>query len=164
MKRITEASVKEEIPKYRHSITGQVKFHEVDSFGVVHNIQYFYFLEWARTKYLEMVGMPLTNKTFTADFPLMTVHHEMDYFNPLYFTDEYEIFSRTVKVGKSSIVMENIITNLAGDVCIKASVTLVHLSTENYRPDRLPQSIRNMIVQIEGDNVEVADNLKILKT
>jgi acyl-CoA thioester hydrolase len=157
MKRITEKDVLEELKLYKHMMRGQVKFHEVDSFGVVHNIQYFYFLEWARTKYLEFAGMPLNDKTYTAENPIMTVHHEMDYFNPLYFNNNYEMYSRVRKIKNSSMIFDNIITNEDGRAIVKASVVLVYLSNEDYKPARVPQDFRDHILQIEGENVEITD-------
>lgn len=157
MKRLTEEDVIKEIGKYKFVTSDQVKFHEVDSFGVVHNIQYFYYFEWARTKYLEWVGFPLNHKTFTAEHPIMTVHHEMDYFNPLYFTNQYEILTRTSLIKNSSLIMENIIRNLEGRISVKASVTLVYMSNEDYRPTRIPDEHRDTIIQMEGDDIIVVD-------
>jgi YbgC/YbaW family acyl-CoA thioester hydrolase len=157
MKRITEEDVQKEIAKFKFVTSDQVKFHEVDSFGVVHNIQYFYFLEWARTKYLEWVGFPLNHHTFTAEHPIMTVHHEMDYFNPMYFTNEYEVLTRTRIIKNSSLIIDNIIRDLSGKIMIKASVTLVYMSNVDYRPTRIPDEHRDMIIQMEGDDIEVIE-------
>ncbi|MDX9790252.1 MAG: thioesterase family protein [Candidatus Kapaibacterium sp.] len=157
MKRLTEEDVQQETSKYKFVTDGQIKFHEVDSFGIVHNIQYFYFFEWARTKYFEWVGFPLNHKTYTAENPIMTVHHEMDYFNPMYFTDQYEILTRVKSIKNSSLIMENIIRDFDGKICVKASVTLVYLSNTDYKPTRIPEAYRNMIIQMEGDDIEVVD-------
>lgn len=157
MKRLTEDDVVAEVNKFKFVTNDQVRFHEVDSFGVVHNIQYFYFLEWARTKYFEWVGFPLNHRTFTEENPIMTVHHEMDYFNPLYFTNEYEILTRTRIIKNSSMVMDNIIRNLEGRICVKASVTLVYMSNVDYKPTRIPDEYRDMIIQMEGDDIEVIE-------
>lgn len=157
MAKINEEKIKEEIALFKHSIEGQVKFHEVDSFGVVHNIQYFYYFEWARTKYFEHIGIPFTNKTYTAETPIMTVHHEMDYFNPAMLADNYKCLSRVKKVGKSSIVMDNICLHEDGKILCSASVTLVYLSNEDYRPTRIPNEIRDAIKRIEANNVEITE-------
>ncbi len=144
-----------ELKYYKHSMMGQVKFHEVDSFGVVHNIQYFYYCEWARTKYLEFCGLKFDHTTFTTSNPLMTVYHEMNYFNPLILSQEYEIFTRTSKIGNSSITIENIITDLDGKIIIKLKSVLVYLSTENYKPTRIPDEFRNLIINMEGKDLNV---------
>ncbi|PKL86958.1 MAG: hypothetical protein CVV22_02380 [Ignavibacteriae bacterium HGW-Ignavibacteriae-1] len=156
--RITEQDILKDMDKYKHTTNAQVKFHEVDSFGVVHNIQYFYFLEWARTKYFEFIGMPLNHRTYTAENPIMTVRHVMDYFNPLYFTDYYDVLTRTKTIGNSSIVMENVIRMNSGKIAIKAEVTLVYMSDTDYRPTRLPDYMRNAIMMVEGDDLEIIES------
>jgi len=157
MKRLTEEDVRSEIPKFKFVTGDQVKFHEVDSFGVVHNVQYFYFLEWARTKYFESVGFPLNRRTYTTENPIMTVHHELDYFNPMYFTDRYEIFTRTRIIKNSSLIMDNIIRNSDGKIAAKASVTLVYMSNVDYKPTRIPDVYRNMIIKMEGSDIEIIE-------
>jgi len=155
MKKFNADDIKNELPKYKHITNGKVRFNEVDSFRVVHNIQYFYFLEWARTQYFEAIGMKLDRNTFTSADPVMTVHHEMDYFNPLYFTDEYQMFTRTKQIGNSSVIMENIIMRNNGDICVKASVTLVFMSNSEYKPIRIPDNYRENIIKLEGNDLEI---------
>lgn len=157
MARLKEEDIKKQIEFYKHRYDDQVRFDQVDSFGVVHNLQYFYFMEWARTKYFESVGIELNNRTYTAEHPIMTVHHEMDYFNPAMFTDKYSIYSRVVKIKKSSIVFENIMEHESGKVLVKASCVLVYLSNEDYKPTRIPDFLRNRIKDLEGDNVEISE-------
>jgi YbgC/YbaW family acyl-CoA thioester hydrolase len=153
LSRLTINDVINDLSKYKFITEDQVKFHEVDSFGVVHNIQYFYYLEWARTKYFEKIGMKLNRKTYTFENPIMTVHHEMDYFNPLYFTDKYEILTRVKSIKKSSFIMENILRNSEGTISVKASVTLVYLDSENRLPTQIPDEYRKSISEFEGENL-----------
>jgi acyl-CoA thioester hydrolase len=157
MARLKEEDVKNEISLYKHRFDDQVRFDQVDSFGVVHNLQYFYFLEWARTKYLESVGIELSNRTYTAEHPIMTVHHEIDYFNPAMFTDKYSVYSRVTKIKNSSITFENIIQNENGKILVKSLCILVYLSNEDYKPTRIPDIIRNGIIALESENVELID-------
>ncbi len=157
MTRLFEKDILNEVSKYKHCIGGQVKFHEVDSFRVVHNVQYFYFCEWARTKYLESCGIEFNHSTFTSSNPLMTVYHEMNYFNPLMLSDEYEIYTRTSAIGNSSITIDNIIKSLDGKIMIKLSSTLVYLNTVDYRPSRIPEDLRNKILLMEGNDIIVQE-------
>ena len=146
--------LQKEIKLYKHKIEGQVKFHEVDSLGVLHNIQYFYILEWARIKYLEYLGIPLTNRTFTLENPIMTVHHEIDYFHPAMLSDMYDAFSRVVEIKDSSMKFENLIVHENGKIMAKAKATLVYLNPEDYKPARIPDHLREKIKSMEGDNVK----------
>lgn len=157
MKKLSDEELKNELNLYKHFTKGQIKFHEVDSYGVLHNIQYFYILEWARTKYLENVGIKIDSQTYSKHTLVMTVHHEMDYYNSASFFDEYLAYSRITKVGKSSLNFENIVTNLDGKILAKASVILVYLEPINHKPARIPEEIRYLIKELEGDNVKFSD-------
>ncbi len=154
MKKIDKVELVKEVPLYKHMMSGLVKFDEVDSFGVVHNIKYMYYLEWARTEYLRSIGMPINHRTFTLELPLMVVHSEIDYLNSLMFRSKYEVLSRVSKVKKSSILFENLIRNEDGELIVKASAVMVHLDPENYKPGLLPRELRDKIKMFEGDNVE----------
>jgi len=157
LKRFTETDIIEEVKLFKHKLEGQVKFHEVDSFRVVHNIQYFYFCEWARTKYLEECGMNFNKDTFTNHTPIMTVHHEMNYFNPLMLSEIYYTYSRCSKLGKSSIILDTIILNSNGQAIIRLSSTLVNVDTKTNRPSPLPDELRLRIKDYEGDNLFMED-------
>jgi YbgC/YbaW family acyl-CoA thioester hydrolase len=154
MKKIDKRELIKEVPLYKHMMTGKVRFDEVDSFGVVHNIKYLYYLEWARTEYLKAIGMPVNHRTFTLELPLMVVHSEIDYINSLLFTSKYEVLSRISSVKKSSLVFENIIRNEDGDLIVKASAVMVYLNPDDYTPSLLPRELSDKIRMFEGDNVK----------
>ena len=73
---------------YKHKMNGKVRFAEVDSFGVVHNIRYFFWIEAARTEYFSNLGIELTPTTFIREMPFMVVHAVIDYLNAARFNDE----------------------------------------------------------------------------
>ena len=137
--------------EYKHHIRLQIKFDEVDSFGVVHNIQYFRYLEWARIKYLAAIGMPINKDTFSKENLLMVVHQEIDYLSPAKFFDYINIYSRTEKIGDSSMTVANIITNENGDMILKAKVVMVNIDEETRQtPKSLSKEFVEMINQYDG--------------
>lgn len=143
--------------KFKHNFPGEVKFSEVDSFGVVHNIQYLYWIEWARTQYLFDIGMPKTNDFFSAKFPLMTVHTRIDYFNSANFSDEYIVKTRTAFVKNSSIGFENAVNLKNGQNLVKCEGVLVYVNATNGKVERLPDVMRRLIKQYEGENCKFID-------
>lgn len=158
MKKLIPEEILAEIPLYKHKFDTQVQFRDVDSFGVVHNIQYFYYLEWARIKYMEYIGIPINHRTFTAENPIMTVHHELDYFAPALFSDTLHIYSRVVEMRNSSMIFENIILKEDDQLIAKAKVILVYLSTEDYKPTSIPEYLRTAIRSLEGEHVNIYEN------
>lgn len=146
--------IKEELKKYSFKTNGIVRFSEVDSFNVVHNIKYLYWLENARIDYFRHIGIEMHNHTIIKDFPVMVVRNEIDYFNPARFSDEYNILSRISRVGNSSFTFQNLIFLKSGLLLAKASSVLVYLNESNL-PERIPDNYRKLISDFEGDNVDI---------
>ncbi len=140
----------EELKKYKHKIDGQVKFHEVDSLGVVHNVQYIYIFEWARVKYLEAIGYPIDALTFTTDDFLMVVHQEADYMGSANFFDNYEVYTRTSKIGDTSITVENLLKLTNGKVIVRGNTVFVNLNSKTRLPETLSKELRDKIIKFEG--------------
>ncbi len=157
MKKNSEEEIISQIDKFKHKFSSQVKFSDVDSMKIVHNVQYFNYLEFARIKYFEAIGMGVNQNTFTTENLLFTVHHELDYYNPLYFFQEFEVLSRIVYVKKSSVIFENIIVNNDNRLIVKSSSVFVYVDTENKLPSRVPDDLRKKISDFEGDNCIVLE-------
>lgn len=74
-----------------HIITEEeVMFYDTDCGGVVHNIAYLRFIEKARTKLAEKLGMNLRSMAETQIFPVV-VRTEIDYRKPAKLGDCLEI-------------------------------------------------------------------------
>jgi len=142
-----------DILTYKFYIEGQVKFHEVDSFRVVHNIQYLYYLEWVRINYMMEVGFPIDNKSFSENNLMMVVHQTIDYFNPLFFLDIYKVFCKTTNIGNSSMTVENIITK-SDQLIAKAKAVMVYIDEKTKKPTVIPSDIRQKIYEYESIGIE----------
>ncbi|PKL80940.1 MAG: hypothetical protein CVV25_01805 [Ignavibacteriae bacterium HGW-Ignavibacteriae-4] len=134
--------------EFRHEFTGEAKFSEVDSFNVVHNLAYLYWLEWARTQYLFDIGMPRDNSIFSIRMPIMTVHSEVDYYNSMRFTDRYTVLTKVSKIGDSSITFVNQVYS-ADILILEAKSILVYVDTENGKPETIPEFVREKINNYE---------------
>lgn len=143
-----------ELQKFNHRFDGVVKFDEVDSFGIVHNVKYFYWLEWGRTNYFETIGIRLDSKTFSETFPVLVVHNEIDYLASAKFNEKFNVYSRISRIKNSSLTFDNIITIGETRLIAKASAVLVHLDN-NHMPDRIPDKYRKLIIDYEGQNIEI---------
>jgi acyl-CoA thioester hydrolase len=142
---------------FKHKTSGKVRFAEVDSFGVVHNIQYLYWLEAARTEYFSDLRLKFDPKTFIENMPLMVVHSEIDYFNAARFNEKYEILTRVSSVKNSSLTFENIITLSNGTLLVFASSVLVNLNPKDNKSQRISEDIRLLLKKFEGDNIKFLD-------
>jgi acyl-CoA thioester hydrolase len=146
-----------DLKKFKHFWEGEVKFSEVDSFNVVHNIQYLYWIEWARTQYLFDIGMPKNEQFFSKQFPLMTVHTKIDYYNSAKFTNEYRVYSRVAFIKNSSIGFENIVTFRSQNKIAQCEGILVYVDSKSGKVERLPDFLRSLVKQYEGENCKFLD-------
>lgn len=135
--------------EFRHEYSSEVKFSEVDSFKVVHNLTYLYWLEWARTQYLFDIGLPRDDSMFSVQMPILTVHSEVDYYNSLKFTDKYVVLTKISKIGDSSITFINQV--YSGDLLVlEASSVLVYVDMSDGKTKTIPDDIREMIKKYEN--------------
>lgn len=147
---ITEEIIK----KFKHKISGKVRFHEVDSFGIVHNLVYFYWIEIAQTEYFENLGFKITPVVFVSEFPLMKVHNEIDYFKPLRLGEKYSVLTRISFIKQSSFEYQNIILNETDSIVAFAKSILVHLAPKIFEPIPLPTRFIELVRNFEGRDVE----------
>jgi acyl-CoA thioester hydrolase len=143
-----------ELSKFKFYISDKVKFAEVDSFGVVHNVQYLYWIEWSRTEYFRNLFSEMNPKEFISEYPVMVVHAEIDYFGSALFGDSYKVFSRISLVKNSSLKFENLVISDTGVLLVKASSILVHLNNKTYQPERISDELRAKLKKFEGEDVE----------
>ncbi|MFN3306068.1 MAG: acyl-CoA thioesterase [Candidatus Kapaibacteriota bacterium] len=140
--------------KFKHHIEGKVRFHEVDSFGVVHNIVYFYWCEVAQTEYFENLGFVVKKETFSKEFPLMKVHNEIDYFSPLHLGDAYRILTRISWLKNSSFEYQNVILDSKDSPCAFSKSVLVYLNPDTFTSEPLPKRFIELVRIFEGGDVE----------
>jgi acyl-CoA thioester hydrolase len=145
------------LTKFKFKAAGRVKFHEVDSFGIVHNLQYFYWMEWARIEYLRKVLGREDEKLSPFDFPVISAHAEIDYFNTASFDDIYEVLTRISFIKNSSFRFENLIRLENGLLLVKASIVLVNVNIKTRQPEKISDSIRELVKNYEGEDVLFLD-------
>jgi YbgC/YbaW family acyl-CoA thioester hydrolase len=156
--------IHELLGKFKHKTENYVKFHEVDSFQVVHNLNYLLWLEIARVEYCKELGISIlpdkNNSLSEAEneipFSIYLVRNEINYFNPATFFDNYIIYTRVSKLGFSSVTFEHIITKKDGTpLCINQAVE-VYVSQDAMRPIEIVSSIRKKIIDFEKDDLEIS--------
>jgi len=153
MSKKTKPSI--DLTLFKHSTKGEVRFSEVDSFGVVHNLAYLYWIEWARTQYLFDVAATKHSDYFTKELPLMTVTSTINYQASLRFADNYEILTRVSRLGESSVAFENVTLGDFGSdkdkVINTATSVLVYVNTKSQESIRFPDEYRTKIESFENN-------------
>lgn len=144
---------------FKHKYKGAVKFHEVDFFGVVHNIQYLYWLETARLEYFKFIDNCGIFQDFGKEYIHIIVNANIDYIQPARMFDNYEILTRIAWIKDSSFGFDNIILNVDGKVLARASAVIVYFEIKMNSAVRIPDKIRKMIIEFEGNDVKLITDI-----
>jgi acyl-CoA thioester hydrolase len=145
-----QARILDKIKFFKAETSGKVEFYEVDSFGVVHNVRYFYWFERARTEYIQTIGIDLNTDTYISHLPLIVAHAEADYISPLRFNDEYRVLTRICKINRTSIEFENIALGADNRIIATGYAVLVYLDMKTNKPDPIPDSLKKIIKDYES--------------
>jgi acyl-CoA thioester hydrolase len=143
---------------FKHKYKSTVKFHEVDSFGVVHNIQYFYWLENARLEYFRYIDNSGIFKNFGKEYIHIIVNANIDYMKSARMFDDYEILTRISWIKDSSFGFENLVLNSEGVLLAKATAVIVYFDLDTNSSIRIPDNIREMILKFEGTDLILKNN------
>ena len=113
------------LPGFRHAFSIQVRWSDMDSLGHVNNARFLTYIEDARLNYIQTLQL----RDARPDRPgLIIAKIVIDFRQPLFVNDEVVLFSRCVRLGKSSFDMEQwIMRRKDGDfqIIAQATVTVV---------------------------------------
>lgn len=137
------------VEKYKSIYHKTARFADIDSFGVVHNIKYLYWIEAAREIYLQNIYKTLGMELDFRNAALMVVHSEIDYFIPARYNDELSILTRVSFIGSSSLIMDNIIKT-ENVILNKSHSVLVNINPRTMASEPIKTDIINAINEFEA--------------
>lgn len=119
----------------------RVYYEDTDAGGVVYYANYLNFMERARTEWLRALGyeQPQMAKTHGVLFVVRAVH--IDYLKPSRFDDSLQVTVEVVNVGGSRIRFAQRVLRGNEEVAC-AEVDVVCVSTDSFRPARVPAEMR----------------------
>ncbi len=139
--------------KFKFKIQVQVRTFDLDAYGVVHNSVYLKYFEIARTEYLRQ-ALGIDPGRFFNDFYFVIARNVCNYITPARFDEVLDLYTRVSKIGNSSFEMEYLLeeTKTRREVATGETV-IVLLNRETFKPEPIPNSVREMILKFEGDRV-----------
>ena len=138
--------------KYKHKFQLRVRNFQVDSQGIVHNAIYLEYCEIGRVEYVRSLGVQLLP---TGIFKVIVKRNEITYESPAMVDDLLDIYTRISYIKNTSFCFEHLIFKAeTGDLLVTQKSVHVNLNTKTNLPERLPDHIRKMITDFEGENVE----------
>jgi acyl-CoA thioester hydrolase len=140
-------------PPFRYSALSRVWFSDTDAQGVVYYGRYLPYFDNARLEYLRHLGLggfwhgP-------AEFVMRAL--EVTYEAPAAFDDLLEVFVRTTRIGRTSVITESAAYRVDDDrLMCSARMTMVLIHATTRRPTRIPDHYREAIRAFEGEAVEI---------
>ena len=135
----------DDINKYRFRYVIQVRYSDMDMLGHANNAIYLTYLESARLAYFREV-----NRQQWDEIALVLAHANMDYKIPLTPGIKPVIQMRTTQFGRSSMTIDNIITDEGGErLFFSASTVLVAINPKTGRPVPIPDEEKQKVIAYE---------------
>jgi len=139
-----------DLSEYKHKIEIRVRTFEVDSQGIVHNINYLKYLEIGRVEYRRNMGYHiLPNGIFNDGLKVVVVRNEIDYISFSYLDDLLTVFTKIAWIKNSSFCFEQIIQkNSDKTIICRALGVLVNINNMNIS-EKLPLEFIKQIKNFE---------------
>lgn len=140
--RITERDA-----QYRHIVPLQVRFNDIDLVGHVNNAVYLEFFDLGKTRYMATV--------FGDDFDMsavraVIVHTSCNYFAPTYLHDNIAVVTRTTRISRHSITMEQrVVDPDTGQVKSQCTTILAGYDPVTRGSAEIPDEYADAIRQFE---------------
>ncbi len=131
--------------KFRFSHVIQVRYSDMDLLGHANNAVYLTYLELARLRYFEEVS-----QRRSQNIGLVVAHATMDFKVPITPGIQPVVYLRTLKLGTTSMTMENLISDASGKtIYYTATVRLVAVSHETGHPTPIPEEEKQKVIDYE---------------
>ena len=144
--------------KFRFKVQVQVRTFDLDSYGIVHNSVYLKYFEIARTEYIRQ-ALGIEPGRFFTDFYFVIAKNVCNYITPAKFDEILDVYARVSKIGNSSFEIEYLIEeNKTRRKVATGETVIVLLNRETFKPEPIPQNVRELILKFENYDVLIKEN------
>jgi acyl-CoA thioester hydrolase len=145
-----------DVTKFKHHYSIRVRNYEIDWQGILHNGNYLLYFEVARVNYFKSIGISIDERLINGIIKIVVVRNEIDYYNSATFDDELTIYTRTAKIGNSSIICEGIMINEKTKMPVAKNVnTMVWLDPRTNTSMTVPEDFRDHVRKFEGSDCDM---------
>lgn len=131
--------------EFRHRISLEVRFRDIDAFRHVNNAAFFTYLEQARVRYL----VDVLRVEAVERLPLILAAVQIDFRSPILFGQQVEIETRVDWIGNTSFSMSHRIT-ANRRLAAEAQTVLVSYDYQTEGPIRVSDEWRAAFAAFEG--------------
>ena len=143
---------------FRHKITVQVRFHEVDMLGVCNNAVYINYFETARLEYIKAAGLMPEKGIFSDGKLYFMVRNEINYRDHAYYDDELDVYTKISFVKNSSFGFDHLIVKRkSGKIIVDGKGVIVHVDPKTRKSITLEPDVIEKIIMFEPQVVILKD-------
>ena len=151
--------MQQNLNNFKHKFPIRVRNYQVDSQGIVHNAIYLEYCETGRVEYIRELGFHLLpGGMFDNGVKVMVKRNEINYYNPARIDDLIDVYTRVSYIKNSSFCFEHLLLNSESGIlhCDQKSIQ-VNLNPQTNIPERFPDKYRKLIIEYEGNNIELIE-------
>ncbi len=127
----------------------RVYYEDTDAGGVVYHANYLMFFERARTELLRHLGFSQSELKTKVNVMFVVRSLQIKYLQPARFDELLEVVTSVSQQGRSAMLFEQ--TLQRGDATLtRASVEVVCVSTETFKPVAIPATIVAKIISYDS--------------
>lgn len=137
------------LDNFRHHVSIEVRFGDLDAMGHVNNAKYLTYLETARIRYVHEVCAPHTN---WSELGMILAKVVIEYKAPLLYDDRVEVYTRVSRIGNKSFEIEHVVMRTADGLSEAAALCATTLVSYDYQHKctmPVPDSWRERILAYE---------------
>ena len=123
----------------------RVYYEDTDAGGVVYYANYLRYLERARTEWLRHLGFEQDALMRDSGIVFAVRRVEIDYLLPARLDDALVVEAEIAAASKVSLTFAQRIVRAPGTELVRATVKVVCLGTERFRPTAIPTPIREKL-------------------
>ncbi len=129
----------------------RVYYEDTDSGGVVYHSMYLNFMERARTEWLRSLHLEQVDIINEHGIMFVVRSVAIDYLKPALFNDALIVQSNLKKLGKASLIFEQVIMRQGcnqnkDEILTKAIVKVASLNVNQKKPAAMPEAVYNKFV------------------
>ncbi|MBL8008576.1 MAG: acyl-CoA thioesterase [Ignavibacteria bacterium] len=151
-----------ETSEFTHLCQIRVRTYDIDSQGIVHNLNFLKYFETGRVEYFRNLGYNLLpTGIFNIGLKVVVVRNEIDYLSFAFLDDLLDIYTKISWIKKTSFCFDQIIkNNKSGITVCKGMGILVNVNSQN-KPEKIYQNIISEIELFEKKTIKIIDENEI---
>jgi acyl-CoA thioester hydrolase len=136
------------IDEYPSRLSLRIDWSDLDYFGHVNNVSFFRFIQSARVRYWDLLG--LTESHRKTNVGPMLVSCQCNFKKPLLYPGNITLMSKMEFIRNTSFSISHLILNQANELAAEALDVMVMFDFNKNEKALFPEGLREAVMRVEG--------------